>query len=83
LRGAAFDASEKATNRSRFDASIQSSGAKSCDSIDMTHIHLADRNDKRLRKPARPVLAAGLFGWRKPQPSNEDDRKDGGAPGPR
>ncbi|ALJ13114.1 hypothetical protein LH19_09550 [Sphingopyxis macrogoltabida] len=56
---------------------------KSCDSIDMTHIHLADRNDKRPRKPLRPVLAAGLFGWRKPQASNEDDRKDGAAPRPR
>lgn len=56
---------------------------KSCDSISMTHIHLADRNGKRPRKPLRPVLAAGLFGWRKPQASNEDDRKDGAAPRPR
>jgi hypothetical protein len=56
-----------------------------CDSIGMTHIHLANRENNRranraARKPLRTVLAAGLFGWRKQDASNEDGPKSGGAP---
>ncbi|WP_447762754.1 hypothetical protein [Sphingopyxis panaciterrae] len=51
----------------------------------MTHIHLADRNtDRRANrapcKPLRTVLAAGLFGWRKQDASNEDGPKGDNPP---
>ncbi|NIJ37012.1 hypothetical protein FHR22_001696 [Sphingopyxis panaciterrae] len=45
----------------------------------MTHIHLADRDNRRRnrtdRKPLRTVIAAGLFGWRKQDVSNDSLRK--------
>ncbi len=47
----------------------------------MTQLQLSDRKAPRapfkVFKPQRPIPAAGLFGWRKPDPKAKDDLNGG------
>jgi hypothetical protein len=78
-------ASQKATNRSRFDASIQYGGIRSRHISGMMSIDLSDvtppPRGSGAVPPRRPAPCAGLFGWRKdaapPMPSREPPKKPG------
>ncbi len=77
-RAPRFEASEKATNRSRFDASIQYIDPDPIHKARMMNIDLPDRAPPRTppKPPRRPTPCAGLFGWRK-----GDNDKSGKIPG--